>query len=369
MPSIEYRAPVTFQNEGDARIWLANERRLIESGGWSPPAERLAAAQQARAASVSLSEYATGWLARADLAATTVARYRGLLRYYILAEPVPSPSPKKPPQYRTRHGIGDVCLDSLTTPIIAAWWQALPLKTLRRSCDQAYSLLRTILYAAIDGGLMTSNPCKVRGAGRPSVRRSIPEPLTPAQVAAVADAMPERWRLGVLLGTWCAMRSGEIRELRRKDIDIAAGVIHVSRTVIYVDRQQTAKAPKTAAGIRSVPIPNAILADVKNHLSDFTQIGPEGLLFYSPAGHQVIDSEWRKAFVVACAENGISGVRFHDLRHIGLTYMAGVGATVKELQAVAGHTTATMAMRYQEVAGQHMAQVTSELSDMITSSS
>jgi len=139
--------------------------------------------------------------------------------------------------------------------------------------------------------------------------------------------------------------------------------------VVGVDRQLTAKAPKTAAGIRTIPVPAAILADIKNHLSNFAQIGPEGLLFYSPAGHQVIDSQWRKAFIAACAENGISGVRFHDLRHIGLTYMAGVGATVKELQAVAGHTTATMAMRYQEVAGQHMAQVTSELSDMITSGS
>jgi len=41
------------------------------------------------------------------------------------------------------------------------------------------------------------------------------------------------------------------------------------------------------------------------------------------------------------------------------------GATVRELQVIAGHTTATMAMRYQEVADDHLAGVYDRLSQQI----
>ena len=47
VPSTVYTAPTTFQTEGDARVWLEVERRLIETGQWTPPAEREVARQQA----------------------------------------------------------------------------------------------------------------------------------------------------------------------------------------------------------------------------------------------------------------------------------------------------------------------------------
>src|SRR5665647_1703361 len=43
VPSSVYTAPTTFQTEGDARVWLEVERRLIETGQWTPPADREAA--------------------------------------------------------------------------------------------------------------------------------------------------------------------------------------------------------------------------------------------------------------------------------------------------------------------------------------
>jgi len=40
---IRYAAPHTFGDESGARAWLAQERRLIDSGRWMPPAQRGAA--------------------------------------------------------------------------------------------------------------------------------------------------------------------------------------------------------------------------------------------------------------------------------------------------------------------------------------
>lgn len=96
------------------------------------------------------------------------------------------------------------------------------------------------------------------------------------------------------------------------------------------------------------------------------QIGPEGLLFYEPEhGRNVPDNRWRRAWLKACDDVGVEDFHFHDLRKTGLTYLALDGATVRELQVIAGHTTATMAMRYQEVADDHLTGVFDRLSNQI----
>ena len=387
----EYRSPITYQTEGDARAWLAKERRLIETGEWTPPAgreaARLEAERHARDA-LTVAGYAANWLDRATLSPTTRARYAQLLRYYINAEPIPPKTPKGKPRRVTPKGVGGVPVADLTRATVSAWWQALPLATARRSCDLAYSLLHAIMQAATDDGLTGENPCHgIKGAGKASERRDIDTPLNPAQVLAVADAMPARWRLGVLLGAWCALRSGEVRALQRQDIDLQASTITVRRGVVYADRTLTVKEPKTKAGRRTVHIPPAILPDVKAHLLSYAQIGPAGLLFYTRAGTPVLDANWRRAFVRACqrvdedAQDAarerrahgerteepptIAGTRFHDLRHVGLTYVATAGATLKELQAIAGHTSPAMAMRYQEVAQGRMVDLAARLSSII----
>ena len=364
--SITYTAPTTFQTEGDARIWLETERRLIETGQWTPPAEREAArreVEQALANRTTVASYARQWLENnTDLRPSTRARYESSLRYYILAEPLVSGSSTR---YRTRVGIGDVHLDELTRAQVNTWWQALPRDTHRRSCDLAYNLLRTLCLAAVDDGLIVASPVHVRGAGKPSRRRSV-EPLTPIQVLAIADAMPTKWRLAVLLGAWCALRSGEVRELRRSDVDLTRGVVKVERGVVRAGTTIHIGEPKTDAARRTVHIPASLLDDVRAHLREHTQLGPKGLLFWGQDGTNVDDRLWRKVWLRACRDAGAEGVRFHDLRHVGLTYTAVAGATLRELQSIAGHTTPAMAMRYQEIAADHLQEVIKGLDAIIS---
>ena len=44
---------------------------------------------------------------------------------------------------------------------------------------------------------------------------------------------------------------------------------------------------------------------------------------------------------------GLPGLHFHDLRGSGATWAATAGATVRELMSRLGHTTPTVALRYQ----------------------
>jgi len=274
IPSTLYTAPTTFQTEGDARIWLETERRLIETGQWTPPAERETArleAEQALANRMTIATWARQWLdANTELRPSTRARYETSLRYYILAQPILKGSTRT---FRTRVGIGDVQLHELTRAQVNTWWQALPRDTHRRSCDLAYNLLRTLCLAAVEDGLILASPVHVRGAGKPSRVRNL-EPLTPVEVLAIADAMPSRWRLGVLLGAWCALRSGELRELRRSDIDLDRATIKVARGVVRAGTATHIGAPKTEAAKRTVHIPASLLDDVRLHLGMSTLFGP-----------------------------------------------------------------------------------------------
>jgi integrase len=331
----------------DAEAWLNAEWLLLERNQWVPPSRRGALiGLDVSGSGVTVREYAQSWLARSRVRATTRQLYERLLRIHIL--PV----------------LGDLRLGGLRKIDVREWWAGLDHEH-QRTCDLAYSLLRTIAYAAVDDEIIEVNPVQVKGAGRGSRPRSM-EPLTPQLVQALSVNMPPEWAVGVLLGSWCALRSGEIRELRRGDIDLESGIVRVTRAVNRVSNQLVVNTPKTDAGKRNVLLPQCVLETVREHIELWAQPGENGLLLWDRStGKQIHDTVFRVAFRHACEVAGVKGYRFHDLRHTGLTYAATVGATIRELQAMAGHTTATMAMRYQEIASRHLVEVNERLNALI----
>ncbi|MCD9153108.1 hypothetical protein NP095_06770 [Aeromicrobium duanguangcaii] len=72
----------------------------------------------------------------------------------------------------------------------------------------------------------------------------------------------------VLLASWCALRFGEITELRRKDIDLANGVIHVRRGVTRIAGETIIGTPKSDAGVRDVAIPPHLVPLLAEHINE-----------------------------------------------------------------------------------------------------
>jgi hypothetical protein len=91
--------------------------------------------------------------------------------------------------------------------------------------------------------------------------------------------MPERHKAMTLLAAWCAMRFGELAELRRKDLDLKNGVIHVRRAVVRVDGATVVGTPKSDAGTRDVAIPPHLLPLLKAHVQEHVAFGKDALLF------------------------------------------------------------------------------------------
>jgi len=219
--------------------------------------------------------------------------------------------------------------------------------TLRAHC---YGLLRTILATAASDGRIQVNPCVIRGAGSARrVHKIRPASLT--ELEKLTAAMPEQYRAMILLASWCALRFGELTELRRRDIDLTDGTIRVQRAVVRVGGEFQVTTPKSEAGIRDVAVPPHLLPTLEAHLSKHVAPGRDSLLFPAQHGGHLAPATLYRQFYRARDAAGRPDLRFHDLRHSGAVLAATTGATLAELMGRLGHSTPQAALRYQHVAG------------------
>jgi len=415
---IRFTAPQTFDTRGDAWAWLDREHRLIDRDDWTPPAERVrqAHAEREQDAQVrriaelmpTIAEYGARYCERGDLSRVTQCRYRGLLKLYINGEPTGITrrgAIKGRPIVKV--GVGELRVTELTRGHVRQWWQGLPVKQKEASCKQAYNLLRAIMNTALDDELIEVNPVRIKDASHAQAsRESYMDPLPVDVLFAVADGMPERYRLGVLMGGVMAMRSGEVRALQRRDFNLAGDVptVKVERAVKEADNITTLGPLKTARrGIatRTLPIPAVLVDDVKAHLRNHTQLGRDGLLFWrTQDGQPVKSADWLRFFKRACRKVesqmvidadihrqqtgepegdesqrirellvGNGGYIFHGTRVTGLTWAYRLSSgNLRAVQAIAGHTSPKMALRYQRAEIDYLAAVADNISKMIESS-
>jgi integrase len=282
-----------------------------------------------------------------DLAARTREGYQDLLDRFILDTFA----------HRLVH--------TITRDEVEQWYDRTALETPTYRA-KAYSLLRTILGSAVDDGYLPINPARIRGAGQVASKHQV-RPATLGELAALTEAMPPRYRLLIQLAAFCALRFGELTELRRGDIDTTRGVIMVRRAVVLVRGGFLIKTPKSDAGVRDVAIPQALMPLVREHLLAHTAPGPDGLLFpskHDPTEH-LRQSALTRVYYPARRAAGRPDLRFHDLRHTGAVLAAQTGATLAELMGRLGHSTSQAALRYQHVAQDRDAVIAAKLSAMV----
>lgn len=339
-----HKAGTTFDTKGDAETWLATVRADIVRETWSPSAGR-------KVKVLTFGEYAEAWLqgrtvrGRA-LAARTIEHYRKLLDAYLLPT------------------FGDMPLEFITPEQVDHWYAvtAVGRPTIQA---HAYSLLRTILGTAVDRNLITTaNPAKVRGGGSTNRAKKV-KPATLAELETITAAMPERLRLMVLLASWCALRFGELAELRRGDVDTKRGVLHIRRGVVRARGEVIVKTPKSDAGTRDVAIPPHLLPLVREHLLQHAEPGRDGLLFPAAGGGHLAPSSLYRAYYRARDAAGRPDLRWHDLRHTGAVLAAQTGATLAELMGRLGHSTPGAALRYQHAAQDRDAEIARRLSALV----
>ncbi|WP_396906983.1 tyrosine-type recombinase/integrase [Mycolicibacterium phlei] len=326
---VRYTAPSTFAARIDAEAFIVAKRRDIDRQVWS-------AEDDEKPAPITFGAYSARWLAERQVAgrplkARTREHYQSLLDDHLL------------PAFGARQ------VAAIKPKDVRDWYSAtlVDRPTLR---SHAYSLLRTIMNSAVADEIIDANPCRITGAGRAKRVKKI-RPASLDELATATNAMPERLRLMVTLASWCALRFGETIELRRKDVDLAEGVIRVRRAAVRTNGGQFAvTTPKSDAGVRDVAIPPHVLPQVEDHLVRFVDRSRDALLFPSEAGGHIQPSTLYRHWYKARAAAGREDLRWHDLRHSGAVLAAATGASLAELMARLGHSTPQAAMRYQHAA-------------------
>jgi integrase len=201
------------------------------------------------------------------------------------------------------------------------------------------------MKAAASDGYIIKSPVAVKGAsGERVVKRPIP---TVAEVDALAEAVPDRFKAMVLLASWCALRFGELAALRHQQVDLLHGEVVVTEAVTELaSGERLVGPPKTDAGRRAVAIPPNVVPAVEAHLAT---IGPHptALLFPGSDGAYLRRGHFYHQVWTPALRATELCFRFHDLRHAGLTWAAAQGATIAELMHRAGHASSRAAMLYQ----------------------
>ncbi len=123
--------------------------------------------------------------------------------------------------------------------------------------------------------------------------------------------------------------------------------------------------PKTAAAVRTVAIPEAILDDLRAHVRSYAEPGVDGRVFTGPKGATIRRSNWHTVWRRACVAVGVEGLHFHDLRHTGNTLAAGTGASLRDLMTRMGHTSARAALIYQHATSERDRAIAASLDDLV----
>lgn len=282
---------------------------------------------------IRLGDYIGRWIEeRPALRSTTRDLYRWLLKRYIGPH------------------LGGVMLGRLDTALIREWRMVLLNGGVSQSqVAKAYRLMRGALSTAVDEDqLLLRNPCRVQGADRESAAE---RPVVSVdQVLAIADGVPERLRSMIMLAAFASLRFGEVTALQRQDVDLVARTVTVQRAFSEVRGEGLVSGPpKSRAGIRTLALPDSLVAMLEAHLGEWVGTAESALVFTTPTGRPIRRGNFNPmvGWTEIVARAGAPGLHFHDLRHTGNVLAAGSLVSTRDLMARMGHDSMSAALIYQ----------------------
>jgi len=303
------------------------------------------------------------WLAHVDgrLEVATVIGYRSVVR-------------------QLRPLVGSRDLSSLTAADLDHLYREL-LAGARSSqtVHRHHRVFHAALRQAVRWGWLSANPADA--ASPPRLRRRRIRPPTAADVVglieAAASASPDfAVALRVLVAT--GMRRGEVCGLRWRNVDLAAGTMHIESSVVHAETGIIEKDTKTHAA-RRLTLDAGTVAVLRGHrLECERRAAAQGQVM---TGDAFVLSDrgdgtapWRpnrltQTFARLRTQLGLDGVRLHDLRHVQATELIAAGVDVRTVAGRLGHADPSTTLRiyaaFTEPADQAAAQVVGRLLDRL----
>lgn len=318
-----YRAPdgrersKSFARRADAERFLTAVEASKLRGEWVDPV----------LGRTRLREWLDTWLdtVRPTLKPKTVLGYQSLIRSRIAP------------------ALGQARLASLRPSDVQAWIASMEGSGLSASrIRQAHVVLAEALGAAMRDGLVSRNVA--RGAKLPRLERREAAYFEPETVERIAAAMSEPDALAVrTLGT-VGLRFGELAALRRRHVDLLRRRLRIEEAAVEVGGVLTFGTPKSHAA-RAVPLPAWLARSFERRLEERVLTDADALVFAGPRRGPLRYSRlYSRVWRPTLAELGLPPVGVHSLRHSAAAAMIAAGASLKALQTILGHGSATFSL-------------------------
>lgn len=215
----------------------------------------------------------------------------------------------------------------------------------RRTAAKHLTVLRSGLTHAVRLQLIPSNPASV-----------VTKPRSESREMNVADAVllnellaacrDDDFRRLIYVAVDSGMRAGELLGLRWSDLNWARSIVQVQRSRNSFAATGFAE-PKTKASRRTIVLSATGLELLRVHRIAQNErrllLGsawPENDLVFARSDGSPDDvSNLSRRWVLLCKRAGVSGLRFHDLRHTSATMALARGIHPKVVQERLGHST------------------------------
>lgn len=203
-------------------------------------------------------------------------------------------------------------------------------KTVRNAHGQLY----VIMAAAITHKYIRHNPCEHTLLPEEDDDRDEMLFLTPEDADRLIEATPAHWRPLILVFLATGLRWSEAMGLRKRDIDLARGRLHVRLQTVEVSGRPVDQTPKTKRGKRHITF-QAAIGEVLGPLLDGKRA--DDRVFTGPQGGLIRRKEFYEVWWLIREAAGCPGLRLHDLRHTHVAWLIAANVPLSAISRRIGH--------------------------------
>jgi integrase len=243
------------------------------------------------------------------------------------------------------HGVGDRKLAQFTTRSVGDFRDRIrtagvTVPTARKILATLHSVLK---HAISEDWVATNAAHGVRVIGRRGESSKKIVPPSKDDMRALIDTAADELRLMLLFAASTGARAGEQWASRWRDVNFDKAELHISRRV---DAYRDEGAPKSAAGVRTVPLSGQLVAMLKawKLKSEFSKV--DDLIFPNREGnHLGHDNLIKRQFLpLFDALPTVKRFNWHGLRHFAVSCWIEAGLAPKTVQTFAGHASLQVTM-------------------------
>jgi integrase len=276
-----------------------------------------------------LAEYLNRWCKdyANNLSPTTLTGYQSIIRYHITPAIGSLPLRNLSPEHLQRYYTDKIKTGLSTTTV-----------------RHHHTMLHRALKQAVQWGLLSRNPADM--VTPPRNRRNEMHTLNESQVTTILNKAPDTYHCLFYLALQTGLRRGELLAIRWSDVNLDMAEMSISRSAFQMPGGKVEfKTVKTARSRRMIALSPQTCVALRHYLDNQMEIRArlgipfknDALVFShldgSPLKGNSVWAAWHKMLITM----GITGIRFHDIRHTMATAMLQAGVHPKIVQERLGH--------------------------------